>query len=672
MPGSGFSNGNPYAPLPIYTPDPSLFPFDPSQVAYSPSTYLDEGRFAPNTSQDNSTPDGASGFPSPTATTRLSGRSPRLIDLLLPGSDLNARPGSLPGYQEPQSISAYRPLSEPSNEVYQNGPGEDDEIEEVIREPDSMPQGWVTCLPSPAPSHVSLVSNDSQGGVIKSMYRQVDFPASSPEMLMLRFDQQTCGILSIKDGPTENPWRTMMWPMAVDAPALYHAVAAMTAFHTSRERPSLRMAGVEHMRQSIHLLATGIESMRTDTALATTLALAFSESWDQHILSGIRHLRGARILVNQALVKHNKFSSSRHEFARLRFLINAWVYMDVLSQLTSLDDADTINFDHVMPFLYGPFGANTELDPLMGSAGTLFPLIGKAANLVRRVRKSKSNSPAIISQALDLKLQIETWNSGRSFETPEDPSSEIEHSVHTAEAYRWATLLYLHQAVPEMPSMTTAQLAKRVLVYLARVPLSSRAVVVHIYPLLAAGSEAVSPEDRSWVKERWAAMVSRMWIGNIERCWEVIAEVWDRRDRFDAQQAEYSMVSSDDLSVSGARKRKFEMMDDSAEGEMYSEKRLGLTLGDTERSTVASYSLGEMKERIPFERTVRGSIHWAGVMREWGWEGELLITSHQLEMFELTSGKHSFTRMMMGDYEYVGACLKKRYIYISLSISIHT
>jgi hypothetical protein len=89
------------------------------------------------------------------------------------------------------------------------------------------------------------------------IYQQPEVQAGSPEILMLQFDKQTCGILSVKDGPTENPWRTLIWP-----------------------------------------LTTGIEKMRTDTALATTLVLAFSESWDQHISTGIEHLRGARILVN--------------------------------------------------------------------------------------------------------------------------------------------------------------------------------------------------------------------------------------------------------------------------------------------------------------------------------------------------------------------------------------
>ncbi|KAA8568237.1 hypothetical protein EYC84_008619 [Monilinia fructicola] len=180
------------------------------------------------------------------------------------------------------------------------------------------------------------------------MYRQPDVPAGSPEMLMLRFDKQTCGILSVKDGPTENPWRTLVWPLARDSPALYHAIASMTAFHTSKEKPALRVDGMEHMRRSIRSLATGIEKMRTDTALATTLVLAFAESWDQHISTGIEHLRGAKILVNQALIKHNKRGLVGDDLARLKFLCNTWVYMDVIARLTSIDDDDSTDFENLL------------------------------------------------------------------------------------------------------------------------------------------------------------------------------------------------------------------------------------------------------------------------------------------------------------------------------------
>ncbi|KAH9209240.1 fungal-specific transcription factor domain-containing protein [Leptodontidium sp. 2 PMI_412] len=577
----------------------------------------------------------------------FSGQSPRLIDLLLPGSELNARPGSVtmpPMVTNTTPVMGLSPMMDHNflpMQMTQDVNLEDD-IEEIIREPQMSDADLWMSIRNPISSGSSTTSpTGTRDDPFNKIYRQPEVQAGSQEMLMLRFDKQTCGILSVKDGPTENPWRTLIWPLARNSTPLYHAIASLTAFHTSKERPSLRVDGMEHMRKSIRALATGIENMRTDEALATTLVLAFSESWDQHISTGIEHLRGARILVNQALVSHKKRNLLGDDLARLRFLCNTWVYMDVIARLTSVDDDESNDFDTVLAPMNTPFDSNsTEIDPLMGCAASLFPLIGRVANLCRKVRKVKTNSIAIISQAMELKEAIVQWSPPPvlMIERPEDPTSEIQHALQTAEAYRFATLLYLHQAVPEIPSWTSAQLAKKVLVYLATVPLSSRLVIVQIYPLLAAGCEAYETEDRQWVEERWASMASRMWIGNIDRCWEVMQEVWSRRDAAEAARnaAEKGKVKPGMSMMvhSESSKRKFE--EELAMEDMFSfsdmlngtssaakRQRNGRSLSGTfspnsgmERKRVHE----PVDEDMEFEVTVRGRMHWVGVMKDWEWE----------------------------------------------------
>lgn len=572
------------------------------------------------------------------ASSFTSGQSPRLIDLLLPGTDLNAPSQDYLDYRPQQSNNPYQPGGYPSEQRDMLDPDED--IEEIVRQPDPA-EAWIMRLPSPSLSNSSSSSEESRFDNSACLFRQPRVLPGSPEMLMLRFDQQTCGILSVKDGPTENPWRTMIWPLARDSPALYHAISSMTAFHTSKEKPALRVDGMEHMRQSIQYLASGIENMRTDTALATTLVLAFSESWDQHISTGIEHLRGAKILVNQALTKHRQNSLDNEDFDRLKFLCNTWVYMDVIARLTSVDDDESNDFDAVLSLPCGPFQTNNEVDPLLGCASTLFPLIGRVANLVRRVRKSSRNSINVISQANDLKAAIENWQLPAGFEPPEDPTSDIQHSMQTAEAYRWATLLYLHQAVPEIPSMSAAELAQEVLRFLATVPLSSRAVIVQIYPLLAAGCEVSTPEDRQWVEGRWAAMMQRMLIGNLDRCWEVIKEVWDRRDADAADKsrkrhrrtASHTMPYGFTSPTHERMKRKFKSEDDVIPSFDWSEE-FG---GGKRRATAQGFMVMDsgmvmceqprresvdVEQDIDFKKTVRGRLHWLGVMKDWRWEGK--------------------------------------------------
>lgn len=572
-----------------------------------------------------------------------SGQSPRLIDLLEPGTDLRATPPEFKDYSSETSGNRYQPGSYSYTHDEPLAPLDDD-VEEIVRQPE--PGGaWGMNSPSPSPSNSTTSSEGFGLNTPTFTFRQPQLHPGSPEMLMMRFDQQTCGILSVKDGPTENPWRTMVWPLARDSPALYHAISSMTAFHSSKAQPGLRVVGMEHMNKSAWFLAQGLETMRTEIALATTLVLAFAESWDQHISSGTKHLRGARILLNQAVIRHRSHSFKVDDFLRLKFLFNTWIYMDVIARLTSLDDDDSEFFDAVLSNPFGPPISYQNVDPLMGCASTLFPLIGRVANLIRKVRTSSTNSISIISQANELKAELEGWQPSLAFEAPEDPTSDIEHSLRTAESYRWATLLYLHQAVPEIPFKSAAQLASRALEYLEAVPLTSRTIIVQIYPLLAAGCEASSEEDRTWVKDRWEAMMSRMLIGNLDRCWEVIQEVWKRRDADEEQKNQARpqpsgswMVVGSGLSGSMKQKRKFGSdpdirLSDGSDPEFAWAKRRATgearysDAGTGEAEYLPRRKSVDVLEDVSFDRTVRGRLHWIGVMKDWQWEGRTLISS---------------------------------------------
>lgn len=667
--GSTATIGNAFSQSTYHLPPPSVYPFqaqlplEPIQDIFSRfppadhSLYMSQAYLPPLQFQHNSQSVsssctanvGAKEETSLRATSMIrptftSGQSPRLIDLLEPGTDLRATPPEFKNYSTQNLNILYQPGGYSYTQDEQVTPLAED-VEDIIRQPEHAEEAWGLHLPSPSPSNSSTSTEGFSLNTPTFMPRQPRLYPGSPEMLMMRFDQQTCGILSVKDGPTENPWRTMVWPLAHDSPALYHAISSMTAFHSSKVQPGLRVVGMEHMRRSIRYLAEGLKTMRTETALATTLVLAFAESWDQHISSGTEHLRGARILLNQALTRHKQHSLSVKDFVRLKFLCNTWIYMDVIARLTCLDDDDDDDsgcFDPVLSNSYGPPISYQTVDPLMGCASTLFPLIGRVANLIRKVRTSSTNSINIISQANELKTALEKWQVPSAFEAPEDPTSDIEHGRKTAEAYRWATLLYLHQAVPEIPFKSASQLAMRALMYLATVPLTSRTIIVQIYPLLAAGCEVSGEEDRTWVKDRWAAMMSRMLIGNLDRCWEVIQEVWNRRDADEAgrnqarlHQCVSRMEVGSGLPDSMNKKRKFKseqdvLLGDDSDDEFAWAKRRSTgerMCRDPEPGKIESLPRMksiDMLEEVDFEKTVRGRLHWIGVMKDWKWEGRIV------------------------------------------------
>ncbi|KAK7180050.1 hypothetical protein DPSP01_010718 [Paraphaeosphaeria sporulosa] len=600
--------------------------------------------FHPGSESTNSVFEAESADTRPSTTTLASsvssGQSPRLVDLLLPGTDLNDLPEEYMSFRE-QHGAFYQPtgLTPPDDAM-------DKDIEEIPRDFDQ--HDWTLRLPSPAQSDPSTSSTDS---LDMTLFARPRLSMTSPEMLTRRFDQETCGILSVKDGPTENPWRTLIWPLAHDSPALYHAMLSMTSFHQSRDSPALRIEGIDHMRTAVHALASGIENMRVDAAISTTIALAFSESWDQHISTGINHIKGARVLIDRALVQHSRNPVRGDELTRLKFLCNQWVYIDVIARLTSADPDESSDYDSVLDSLHMGESDACQLDPLMGCAQTLFPIIGRVANLVRKVRQMDNNSPTIISQAMELKRHLEDWMPPSYIENPEDETTSPHDAIKTATAYQYATLLYLHQAVPEIPSLPSAVLAQKVVRELATVDHRSRHSIVHIYPLTAAGCELVDPVDREWICDRWDKTAARMKIGIIERCLEVTKEVWSRRDTYAAEAALDQDISGSIYSATPSLKRHFSHSSDDFETagdfcwlEPPAKARAveSVSSFDAEgdfcwldpapresprRVPVQSAMSGGMRrsevmgtETLPYDFTVKGRLHWLGVMKDWNWE----------------------------------------------------
>ncbi|CAA9959975.1 c6 finger domain-containing protein [Pyrenophora teres f. maculata] len=534
-----------------------------------------------------------------------SGQSPKLVDLLNPGTDLSKTPEEYDSF-----ITQYESFYQPTGLTPPAQTNDADDIEELERDSRNDQGSWVMRLPSPVSSNSSSSSSDSPQLKIPA---QIHISYTSAESLTRRYDRETCGVLSLKDGPTENPWRTLIWPLSRDCPALFHAIASMTSFHLSKDTPTLRIQGIDHMRNAVHALAAGLQNMRVDAAISTTLVLAFAESWDQHISTGINHIKGAKILINQALIQHQHTPMQGEEWTRLKFLCNTWIYMDVLARLTSADDDETYDVDSVQEKIYATGETDTTLDPLMGCAHTLFPIIGRVANLVRKVRRSDSNGPTIISQAVHLKSQLEGWTPPSFIEDPEDETTSPHDTIKTAVAYQYATLLYLYQAVPELGSQSPRALARKVLCDLATVAPSSRAIIVHIYPLMAAGCEATEQDEREWVKERWSLMSARMKLGIIERCLEVTKEVWNRRDAHEAERLNNQMNSmrSESFSSDATINHDFGTYpeDFGMDGEFHWQ----------ESPNWEPASISKTVSLDP-DITVKSRLHWLGVMKDWNWE----------------------------------------------------
>ncbi|KAI9709918.1 MAG: hypothetical protein M1820_002996 [Bogoriella megaspora] len=506
-----------------------------------------------------------------------------------------------------------------------------DNIPSLDQRPNSyFLQGKPSPLDSFSPSESRMLSTRPQIPSVDSfamMLRQPQVPVGCPDVLAARFDRLTCGILSVKDGPTENGWRTLIWPMAVKCPPLYHALAALTSFHAVKQVPSLRKSGIEHLQASLNGLRSDLPRMEPDAAVATSLALAFAESWDKKVTTGIDHIQGANFMLHQALTKYKAKSPNGHELRRLHFLCSTWVYMDVIARLTSTSSDDPSYFDEIYSTISSSWSKVQQsssllnqaaratpgwgIDTLMGCAASLFPIIGRTAGLISRVYRATTNNAPIIATAAELKAQLENWTPfpAATISAPEDNSTSVDDCIKTAEAYRWATLLHLFQGVPEVANRSSHEIATTALNLLATVPLTSRAVIIQIFPLLAAGCEMADLEMRRWVKERWERMAEKMGIGVIDASQSVLEEVWRRRDQYENRNAVPEVKPNRGVSQS------------------HGQRPLYLDIGDLDQEETIDSAKGaksgtcrKMVGGMDFQYTVKGSLHWLGVMQAWNWE----------------------------------------------------
>jgi hypothetical protein len=475
------------------------------------------------------------------------------------------------------------------------------------------------------------------------------------ERIAYLFHQQACHTLSIKEETDHNPWRTLIWPLAKKYPTLYHAIAALTCFGMSKQQPQLRIEGTRHVNRSTQLLSENVErgEMPLDAALAATLALGFAETWDNEASStGSDHIRRGEILLQQIRSNQVDMVFSVEQAARLDFLAHTWTYMDVLARFTSSDLSQpylggTLDTD-LLDFEQDP----SQLDPLMGYSSTFFPIMRRVADLINRVkaRQAPRNSPALISQAIELRRAIERWTLPVDLETIDDPSQLMTDAIQTAEAYRWSTLMILYQAVPELPSLTSyGELAQRILVYLATIPLSSTTIIIHIFPLMVAGCDAVEEEDRQFVRERWDAMSQRMVTGITDRCLKITEEIWKRREEYllsrglsftsNGRQISASLNDSTALSKDIASFIDFGTSPGAntanSSGPMqHNHTQDGFVRKGNDFPISAAFKKGvDMLTRSGCtEYTVRGRLHWLGVMKDWDWQGKSIDLLWCLDM----------------------------------------
>ncbi len=118
-------------------------------------------------------------------------------------------------------------------------------------------------------------------------------------------------------------------------------------------------------------------------------------------------------------------------------------------------------------------------------------------------------------------------------------------------------------------------------------------------------------------------MANRMWIGNIDRCWEVIQEVWRRRDAAEAAQMTKKEKSRPAMVYAENAKRKFQEMGMDGFEEM-NPKRQRMSFSGSPPAPERRRIHEPVEEGMERDLTIRGKLHWVGVMKDWEWESKYI------------------------------------------------
>jgi hypothetical protein len=419
--------------------------------------------------------------------------------------------------------------------------------------------------------------------------RAIQDRPDSPEVLFSRFREQICPMLSTTSGQN-NMWQTWILPRMRSSESLPHAISAITALHVSTLTADvqLHIHGVASIIHSLRILNSELSRPGFEmSALATVLLLASWARWNGNFGRGKTHLKGAFAILQETsserrYIARKSSSADTHSFL---FLVSTFVHMDSLSDLVqSTISEENPRIRSNLEISMREYLPNWEthpcpvlLDPWISYSLTFVELIYAAAGLCYEVRMATITTSDIITKAEALKSKAERYSHDTSYlsmTTVHLSALDKQYVVHTAEAYRYAILLFLHQVMPDIFGMTSSQyLARATVSYLSRSPPSCSITFAQIYPLFVAGCEANTKQEREWIKERWAAMAARMRVTNVSNCWKITQEVWGRRDAYRQLRSENAQGVADNI------------IDD-----------------------------------MDPEFSVKGRLHWAAVMKDWGCE----------------------------------------------------
>lgn len=354
--------------------------------------------------------------------------------------------------------------------------------------------------------------------------------SAGDKRLMHYWTEQLSSLISITPRTRQpSPFQLHLTAMTYNPGALRSTILSMAAKHLALVSgdASLRHCAYRHQRDAIRLLQQLIQApveAAAEPTLATVLMMQvstrlFGEDDAEPLVAN--HLIGAKAMVVQRRGGLAAWSTS----SSARFLLSIFAYHDILSSVSRGS----------RPFL--DHGA--EFDAIEGvtsmqSIAKVLHVVARISELqVAKTERGLVNDPAFIRRhqilgAWHEKALLDLDLSNLSI----DGKVESTDVRFTAEAYRHAAFIYLYRVWLDFgaPHPTTLGHVEQCITCIEKVDVGSPLVSSHIWPLFTAGCEAVSVEQRQFVRDRFTAMFRSRKFPVMKRIIQDIEDVWACKD----------------------------------------------------------------------------------------------------------------------------------------------
>lgn len=322
-------------------------------------------------------------------------------------------------------------------------------------------------------------------------------------------------LISIK--PADNPFQKHFTSMALQKGPLQSAVLSVAASHVVAIMPhkNTEIAARKHHRIAIQSLSLVLKSPTerfSDAVLATVLMLQVRRQF----MGSVEEIDECHLSAARELIRLRKGLPTAPTSC-FQFLLSLFSYHDILGSIA-----------HARPpfILDNEYLCSNTMAPLFDSAFDILHLASDISSLQSMKSGAIDTSNEEIQSLIQIfEHKLETWR------LP-DNTAENTDLAKTAIAYHAASSIYLFRVAYNIgsPHPRTLHRVRLCLDAIAKVPITSPLVSMHVWPLFTGGCEAINPQDRLFAVQRLKEMFSIRRIPSLIRVREAMETVWRCKD----------------------------------------------------------------------------------------------------------------------------------------------